>query len=360
MLEILTCLYSGNTRRLVVPCATDAEETEYARLGWEVVRLRARSKILRQLSNAWGSFKARYGIDRQDEIIRIRGGSPSIPSRLLQRQQAELPGALVWVYRADYWNLIRHKKSGEYWVMDSNDLIANLQQAYGWSVMSRRLFWPSDEALERHLREREKRWISRYDLVLAICRRDAQLLRSAAAAGARIAPFDSCVCTRPTNRPATRDIDIGFLGASHAGSLEAARTLISMAESGRLGERKLVLAGQCGKALPHSGRHFVNLGPVENASAFWARVKFAILPQAQQTGISVKFQEAVLGGALVLAPRGAVEWSKALPQQHYLEYESLEELGRILGRQWSAPQPVLADFQTLRDEIAVLLQGAEV
>ena len=316
---------------LLVPVSTKGEQVYYEQAGWTVVALPVEgnglgTKVQRMLTGLWAKIRD----DRRGELLRLRGGSVPVPKGSLRKVLAEHPSALVWVYRADYWNLVRHRQPGQFWVMDANDSLWRLQTAYGWSVITGRLLWLRTGSLAELLKRSEARWIGKYDLVLAISRADQGYF--AQAAKGRIVLVDTCVTAAEPCGPAGRAFAAGFLGSDHAGAVESARVLLQLARDGKLGDLGLVVAGGCVRFLSGEDRRWVRTEPVPDAARFWADFRYAVFPQAQSTGISVKFQEAVAAGCVAVCRRGAGEWSKATAGIHYHEYDRPEEIVSLIRR----------------------------
>lgn len=324
MFEALTHIFSG-PKYLLVPIATKDEANCYAQMGWTVIGLPAEKNDLRtKAKRFFTALQSKLNDDRSGELLRLRGGSMFIQENLLRDILLKHHNALVWVYRADYWNLIRHRLPGQFWVMDANDSIWRLQMAYGWSVITGRLIWPRPGSLAELLKRSEARWIGRYDLILAISQADYEYF--AKSANGRIVLMDTCVTAPQPSGLAGRAFAAGFLGSDHAGAVDSARALLQLARDGKLGSLGLVIAGGCARFFPTEDQRWVSTEPVADASRFWADFRYAVFPLVQPTGISVKFQEAVAAGCVAICRRGAGEWSKATAGLHYHEYDRQEEI----------------------------------
>lgn len=348
-------------KRLIVPCNSDEERLLYEEMGWDVFVAPVETTRMRQRARLLDAAWAKLFRDRNSELLRIFGCSPQIPKQLIHRVRQDIRNPLVWIYRSDYWNLVRYRRPGESWVIDTNDSIYRLLSVYPDVTVTRRLLWPNQARLADLLFAHERRWPSRYDVVIAICREDAQLFGSQMGP-CHVVRFDTCIdLPAGYSMRQERDIDIGFLGAAHPGSVDAARRLIAMAEQGLFGGKELVIAGLCTSFLPKAGMHFRCIGPVEKSMFFWQRCQTVIFPLTQPTGISVKFQEAVAAGCYVVCKKGGYEWSKATPCLDYREFADESEIPSMLRACPASARGALKglDQTQLGGELSTLLRACE-
>lgn len=279
-------------------------------------------RLLLRLTCFWSaSFSARM----RDRLLTMLGGA-DIPSRPVERIFAQFPHATVWLSRCDLLHLTRLVGPNHRVILDSNDSVTNLVRCYDPRRRVRLLAGYSRSGINRLIESHELDLAKRCDLIIAISPEDESFYRRSKPEA--VVLEESCVATPKLEGSTINTIyDVGFMGSSHAGSVEAANNFLRLARDPRLkGKRFAMAGGICSIYSSGCDAPVEMLGRVDSAPAFLAACRQVLLWSDGETGTSVKFQEAILSGSTVIANKSAARWSKAKPDRDYILCESEAEV----------------------------------
>jgi hypothetical protein len=240
------------------------------------------------------------------------------------------PGALVLVGRCDLSGFVQFRHAGQNWVLDTNDSVANQEETYKRADKYRRLVCATRKSWLSRLRAAEHAFARRYDRIINISREDHQFF--AAAAPEKVRMEDTDVVLPANLPPKSSDIDVGFIGGSFIGAVRSAENLIGLAQRPDMGRLRFCIAGRVCE--PLSGRsvppNITLAGTVEDSLSFLRRCRCVVLFANRETGASVKFQESLAAGCVVIANRNAARFSLARAGETHLEVETIDDVARLL------------------------------
>ena len=245
---------------------------------------------------------------------------------------ARLKNAWVLAGRCEFAGFVQYRTPGQRWVMDSNDNVANLDRVYpqGHNLKFRQFLRLSQAQWLNRLERTELALAAKFDRVIAISRDDQEFY--AQAIGEKCVFEDTGLVLPPAAKPAAPVYDVGFIGGMHAGAVSAAANLLKITGRSELAHLKFALAGTvcrqfAGETLSPNVRL---VGLVDSSLDFLRSCRTVVMMSDQETGTSIKFQEALASGTVVIANRNAARFSQAAPGKTYLEVETQEELCQLL------------------------------
>lgn len=245
---------------------------------------------------------------------------------------ASRPKALVFLTRSDLLPLVRYKVPGQKWVLDANDSVANLARTYDGRSRLRKSVCLSNSGLCRLLEEAELRAAAQCDAIIAISPSDKEYFGRCGCPEVYLE--EQCVeYDEAANRECAPVYDVGFIGSDHEGSRRSALALVEVARDPRVAGLSFAIAGRVTRRLRDlaTPQNVILLDDVPSGSGFLADCRVSILLSPQETGTSVKFQEAILSGTTVIANRNAARWSIAKPGTDYLEITDSSALIPLLS-----------------------------
>ncbi|MBC8011661.1 MAG: hypothetical protein H7067_16375 [Burkholderiales bacterium] len=327
--DALTLATQGRPRFLLSPdypevraLAEQAGWTLYPVGSW-LERQNAAMRLSLRLASFWGAL-VHAGV--RDRLFTMLGGADVAPGPV-NTLLGGLPQADIWLSRCDLLHLTRCVRPGQRVILDSNDTVANLVECYDPRRRVRRLSGLSKAKVVSLIAAHEVSLARRCDRIIAISPEDERFYRQAAPS--KVVLEESCVVTPPDAAPsfAERRYDVGFLGGSHQGSVDAARNFLRLSAHPLLRGKRFALAGGiCGMVDKSAAGAVEMLGRVESSRAFLGNCRQVLLWSQNETGTSVKFQEAVLSGASVIANAPAARWSQARAGRDYFLCETESEV----------------------------------
>ncbi len=326
--DALTVAFEDRPRYLVSPDYPEVRELA-ERGGWTLVPVSSfierQPQVLRLLLRLACFWGAPLSVRMRDRLFTMLGGA-DMPPGPVQGLLTRFPEATVWLSRCDLLHLTRLAGPGHRVILDSNDTVANLVRCYDPRRRARLLAGFSRARIAALIEGHELALARRCDRIIAISPEDEAFYRRAKPAA--VVLEESCVATPEIKDAAVAPaFDVGFMGSSHAGSVEAANNFLRLARDPRLKDKRFAMAGGICKIYAEETYTPVEmLGRVESAPAFLASCRQILLWSKGETGTSVKFQEAILSGATVIANAPAARWSRAMPGRDYLLCSNEEDV----------------------------------
>lgn len=327
--DALTRAAEGRPRYLLSPDYPEVRELA-SRAGWIfysvgswLERQPAALRLVVRLGCFWGAL-VHDGM--RDRLFTMLGGA-DVAAGPVNKLLASLSEADIWLSRCDLLHLVRCARPRQRVILDSNDTVANLVACYDPRRRVRLLSGLSKAKLVRIISRHELALARRCDRIIAISPEDEQFYRQAESS--KVVLEESCVATPADATPPfeKRPYDVGFLGGAHQGSVDAARNFLRLASHPLLRSKRFALAGGiCGMIDQSAVGAVEMLGKVESSRAFLGNCRQVLLWSQHETGTSVKFQEAVLSGATVIANAPAARWSQAKAGRDYLLCETESEV----------------------------------
>ena len=280
----------------------------------------------------WESYiKFRFNAANRGAIFPLLTNSAVIPVEQIRDVTSSLPTAIVCVIRCDNLNLIKLKTPGQTWIMDANDTVLNLFRTYIVSPTTRVLMGFRPATFLGMIRDEELRLARRFDHVVSISADDDAYYRSSSEK--RCFFEDTCVVGESWPARRAPRFEIGFLGGNHPGTIQSAQNLIRLAASAEFGNTKFAIAGAVCDGLRKLGSspNVEYCGRVSSTTDFYTECASLVLLSSGETGTSVKFQEAILSGAPVIANRNAARWSLASEGLDYFLASAGKDVGRLLS-----------------------------
>jgi hypothetical protein len=337
--EFLAQTYPHHPRYLIAP-VPPLPETELLEKGWQWIPVSSAASLRplwrRALWRFWLALSWRFGNRRGAEMLGLVGSNLRL-GELERRFFASKPGALVLVGRCEFAGMVNFRFPGQRWILDTNDSVTNLEEKYHFTDKWRRLLFTSQQAWLSQIKATEYQFARKYDRIINISEEDHRFFSAAAPEKAVIEDTDIVL---PENLPELKaDYDVGFLGGAHGGSLSAAKNLISLAQTPAMSSLRFAIAGRVcetleGQMLP---QNVFLLGTVEDSLGFLRRCRCLVMFAGPETGASVKFQEALAAGCIIIANRNAARFSLAKAGVTHLETETLEGVAQLLstGAVWN-------------------------
>jgi hypothetical protein len=262
----------------------------------------------------------------RDKLFTMLGGA-DVSAGPVNKLLASLSATDIWLSRCDLLHLARCARPGQRVILDSNDTVANLVACYDPRRRVRLLSGLSNAKVVRIIARHELALARRCDRIIAISPEDEQFYRQAESS--KVVLEESCVVTPADAAPPfeKRPYDVGFLGGAHQGSIDAAGNFLRLAAHPLLRSKRFALAGGiCGMIDKSAAGSVEILGRVDSSRAFLGNCRQVLLWSQSETGTSVKFQEAVLSGATVIANAPAARWSQARAGRDYILCETENEV----------------------------------
>jgi hypothetical protein len=264
------------------------------------------------------------------EFLSLVGGTELHYTRRVRQTLARLADAYVIVGRCEFLGLVKYRAPGQCWILDSTDSVYNLEKTYRHADRWRRYAGSSPEAWLERIRALELGFAKHYDVIVNLSAADQQYY--AEAGGVKSVLEDTCVTTSRSQDAAPKRYDVGYLGGTHDGALKAANNLITLARMPAMADLNFAIAGRVGTKL--SSRdcpgNLTLVGSVPDAQQFLRQCRVVVMFAGTETGVSVKFQEALASGATVIANRLAARFSLAEPGKTHLEAETIDEICALL------------------------------
>jgi hypothetical protein len=227
--------------------------------------------------------------------------------------------------------MVKFRTAGQRWVLDTNDSVTNLEQIYGFTDKWRRLLCASRKAWISQIQATEYRFARDYDRIITISEDDHQFYKSAAPG--KVVIEDTDIVLPDDSAKFEPDYDVGYLGGSHTGSVASAKNLISLAKAPEMSDFRFIIAGRVceklgGQEMP---QNVLLLGPVDDSMHFLLRCRSVVMFAGPETGASVKFQESLAAGCVIIANRNAARFSLAKAGVTHLEAETLDQVAHLLS-----------------------------
>jgi hypothetical protein len=303
--------------------------------GWQWVPISTSSTLLpswwRSLWRGCLVANWRFADQRKAQVLALVGGSHLSFGKYEKRFFADKPGALVLIGRCELSGMVQFRASGQKWVLDSIDSVTNLEKTYALAEKWRRLSIISRTSWWERLRKTEYHFARQYDRIINLSSDDNQFF--AAAAPNKVILEDTCIVLPEKLSPMVARYDVGYLGGTHAGSVKAAKNLISVGRLSGMKKYSFVLAGRvCEKLSDQPLPPNITLaGPINDSLTFLRQCRCVVLFSEQETGTSVKFQEAVAAGCVIIANRYAARFSQARAGETHLEVETMSDIAQLLS-----------------------------
>ena len=264
-----------------------------------------------------------------EEILTLIGAS-GVRYGKIKQPLADMDRAWVLAGRCEFAGLIRFRQPGQRWVLDSNDTVTNLAMIYRAGDFWRRAAGIPWQRWINRLSREECRYAGQYERVISVSSVDQSFYASVL--GESSVLEDSFIVLPDKMAPVRTEYDVGFIGGSHAAAVRAAENLIQIAGHGDLQKFRFAIAGRVCERLPGAGSraNVQLLGTIDNSLDFLRKCRAILMWSEQETGGSVKFQEALASGATVIANRNAARFSQAKAGLTHLEPETLEMVCQML------------------------------
>ena len=304
-------------------------------------------RLAERATRIWTASSWRWLNLRPDRMVSMVGGAQlRYPAREAEFFSSH-PNALVLVGRCDLTGLTRFRQPGQRWVLDSNDSVSNLEDTYGLAERWRRLNFIKRESWMARLRADELKLARNFDRIICMSRDDEQFF--AAVAPGKISFEDTCVVLPAERSPVPVAFDIGYLGGNGEGATIAGENLVELAGRPEMRTFRFGIAGRVCGQLAHRQlpANVVLSGTVDDSLGFLRQCRCMVLFAGPETGVSVKFQESLGAGCIVIANRHAARHSLARVGETHLEANTLEEVARLLssGDVWKfKPKSITAHF----------------
>lgn len=322
-------LYRDHPKYILAPSAPAPAEF-LAEHGWEWRPLdQAPSRSLRSRFSTWWRFlRWRWFGQGQTDILAFFGGSRVVAGPATRAALA-MPNAIVIVGRCEFAGLIRLRLPGQTWILDSNDSVWNLVSTYRMADRYRPLTGSSQASWLARLRKDELACAEQFDRIVCIAQEDVSYFAAAKRTACVLEDTDILVPDDYRRKPA--EFDVGFVGGAHAGSRISAESLLALARRPGLEQIRFAIAGGVCRELSSAvlSSNVVLVGRVEDSLEFLSRCRCSVIMVGQETGASVKFQEALAAGCVVIANRAAARHSLAIAGETHIEVSSADEVEKI-------------------------------
>lgn len=319
-------------RRLLVAPASPYPAGEMKERGWEWLPADSthhiKPKLLRIPVRVLQLLRWRWLGKGGDEILTLAGGS-CLRFDKVARTVVGLKDAWVLVGRCEFAGLIRHRQPGQRWALDSQDTVTNLERTYDNAAMWRKAAGFSRNAWLDRLKRQELEYARSYDRIVSISPEDHEFY--APAIGSNVFLEDTAVVLPDRVENVEQVHDIGYIGGTHKGSVETARHLLALARIPSMSRFQFVIAGGVCQRLngENISPNVTLLGKVADSFHFLRQCRTVLQWAAEETGTSVKFQEALAAGSVVVANRNAARFSLARAGLTHLEARTPEEVGQL-------------------------------
>jgi glycosyltransferase involved in cell wall biosynthesis len=320
------------------------------RSAWRWLRA-AMTQVSRRRGNStpWSFIWREIGLRAQED--RINDFIDPSAAALVASLSIERPPDVVLVeYVSLAWAeaaLRPRLPPGTLWILDAHDVMHERQcrfhelgEVHGIDITA----------------SEESKWLSRFDLVLAIQPVDAQKFRAIGVRAPVITvmhphPVASILVTEPANSMPQPCVTVGFVGSAMAPNRLALQELVQdiwPLVIGAVGGRaRLLLAGSVCEVLigDHLPQGVVAMGYVQDLDEFYRQVDVVVSPIRVGGGLKIKNVEALCKGKpLLTTPIGAEGLDAGAGSAFWIE-DSAADLASALIR--------LVDSRALRDDLTL-------
>lgn len=222
---------------------------QLADTGWQWVPLTNSILLSRWRTRIWTRWTTlvwRWFNRRSAEMLSIVGGLPLPFTAEQESFFSSQPGALVLVGRCSLAGMVKFRRPGQRWALDSNDSLTNLESVYKFGERYRRLACVTRKSWLALLRTAEETFARQYDRIISFSGEDDRFF--AAIVPGRVHLEDTCVVLPTTLPERGATFDVGFIGGSHLGSVKSSGNVLYLAAIPRLGHLRFGIAGTvCGE-----------------------------------------------------------------------------------------------------------------